>query len=223
MPALAAWTIAGSNRDARAATLASAIAGLLGERDAWPVWQKDIGERPARGGDIAILCRGNDQVAALASALDTRGVRVAVERRGLLDQPEVEVVLAALRWVADPSDLLAAAELVRLAGDGCDWIEAAFAAESGAALQAAIVFADDLIALRDRTPHLTPAEMLDAVLHVPGLLAVVRRWSVIEARLANLEALRALADKYQDDQRADRRAATISGLCAWLTSQKDAA
>jgi ATP-dependent helicase/nuclease subunit A len=128
-----------------------------------------------------------------------------------------------LRWVADPRDLLAAAELARLTTDRDEWFEAAFAAENDAAIEACIPFGDSLRALRDRAPQLTPAEIADAVLHIPGLLAVVGRWGAIEHRLHNLEALRSLVDAYQDEQRAERQAVTLIGLCQWLLDHDSAA
>jgi ATP-dependent exoDNAse (exonuclease V) beta subunit len=220
--AFATWDVGGSNRDARAAAIAGSVAGLLAESRAWPVALKEGGTRPARGSDIAILCRGNDQVEALAQALTAAGVRVAVARGGLLGQAEVEFAIAAVRWVADATDLLAAAELARLSSDGDCWFEATFATENRAAIEACIPFAEPLRSLRERAPQLTPAEMLDAVLHVPGLLGQIERWGGLEQRLHNLEALRALVDTYQDEQRAERQAATLNGLCQWLLEQKDA-
>lgn len=222
-PAFATWDMSGANRDTRAAALAGKVAGLLAEAEAWPVALKDGGTRPARGSDVAILCRSNDQVLAFGQALSAIGVRVAVERAGLLDQPEVELILAALRWVADPSDLLAAAELARLCTDGNGWFEAAFAVENATAIEACIPFAEGLRDLRGHSPQLTPAEMLDAVLHVPGLLARVGRWGAIEQRLHNLEAVRSLVEVYQAEQRAERQAATLTGLCQWLLDQDGAA
>ena len=220
--AFSTWDVGGSNRDVRSAAMAGKVAGLLAESHAWPVALKNGGTRPARGSDIAILCRSNDQVETLAHALTSLGVRVAVARGGLLGQAEVELALAALRWVADATDLLAATELARLSSDGDCWFEAAFAAENGAAIEACIPFAESLRRLRDRAPQLTPAEMLDAVIHVPGLLTQIARWGTAEQRLHNLEALRALVDTYQDEQRAERQAATLNGLCRWLLDQKDA-
>jgi ATP-dependent exoDNAse (exonuclease V) beta subunit len=137
-------------------------------------------------------------------------------------QPEVEFVTAALRWVADQSDLLAAAEMARLSQPGKEWFAAAFEAENAAALEACIPFADKLRALRDSVPQLTPAEMFDAVLHVPGVLTAIARWGAMEQRLHNLEAVRVLIGGYQDEQRAERQAATINGLCQWLLTQDSA-
>jgi ATP-dependent exoDNAse (exonuclease V) beta subunit len=222
-PAFATWDMSGANKDTRVTALAGKVAGLLAGADVWPVTLKGGGTRPARGSDVAILCRSNDQVLTLGQALSAIGVRVAVERAGLLNQPEVELALAALRWVADPNDLLAAAELARLCTDGNSWFEAAFAAVNTAAIEACIPFAESLRYIRGSSPQLTPAEMLDAVLHAPGLLALIGRWGAIEQRLHNLEAVRNLVNVYQDERRTERQAATLTDLCQWLLDQDGAA
>jgi ATP-dependent exoDNAse (exonuclease V) beta subunit len=221
-PAFATWRLGGTNRDVRAVSLAANVVGLLAAPDACPVALKSGETRPVRGGDVAVLCRGNEQVASIAGALSGFGIRVAVEREGLLAQPEAEVVMAALRCVADPTDTLAAAELARFCTRGEEWFEAAFSAESRAAFEACTPFAADLRILRDRAPRLTPLEMLDAIVHAPGLLSLIGGWGGLEQRLHNLEAIRALVDVYQIEQRSERQAATLPGLCAWLLDQGDA-
>jgi ATP-dependent exoDNAse (exonuclease V) beta subunit len=221
--ALGTWTMVGSNKDLRADSLAGMVAGLLHERDSWPIVPRHGEPRPVRGSDIAILCRSNDAVIDLAKALSARGLRVAVARAGLLDQPEAELVLAALRWVADPSDTLALAELARLTNDDEQWLEAAFGVDAAEALMASLPFAQSLQDIRSHAYQLTPAEALDAVLHIEGLGLLIGRWGAYEQRLHNLEALRALAETYQDEQRIDRQAATLTGLCQWLGARTDAA
>ena len=222
-PALACWTMAGSNKETRAAALADMVAGLLAEADSWPMVPRHGEARAVRGGDIAILCRSNGAVADLARALSARGLRVAVERTGLLDQAEAELVLAALRWVADPSDTLALAEMARLISNDEGWMGAAFEPDAAAALAAGVAFAPALKAIRDRAAQLTPTEVLDAVLHIEGLGDVIGLWGSLEQRLHNLEAVRALAASYLDEQRSDRQAATLTGLCQWLAGKSDAA
>ncbi len=221
-PAFAAWSIEGKNKDVRADLFAGQIAGLLAQGASWPIVPRDGGTRALRGGDVAILCRSNPQVAEFARALSVRGVRVAVARQGLLDQPEIELALAALRWVADPSDSLASVEIARFTVDDESWLTAAFEADAEQAIADCIPFSDALRAIRDSVFQLTPAEALDAVLHVEGLPDLIGRWGDIEQRLHNLEALRKLAETYQDECRADRQAATLTGLCRWLTEQGDA-
>lgn len=217
---LSVWPLSGKKKEERTDDLAARIAGLLQEPDAWRVRPKGGEIRPARGGDVAVLCRSNDQVLQLAAALSRRGIRVAVERTGLLDQPEVELALAALRWVTDPTDSLALAEIARLACDDDGWLVAAFEPQNVAALEACVPFAEYLRELRTLAPQLTPAEMFDGVLHVDGLLSMIRRWGQMEQRLTNLEAVRSLLDGYQEEQRSERQAATLAGACEWLSSRE---
>lgn len=215
---LSAWMLVGSNKDLRTEDLASQIAGLLADGPGWQVQSKAGPERPARGGDVAVLCRSNDQVLQLASALSRRGIRVAVERSGLLDQPEVELALAALRWVVDPTDSLALAEIARLSCDNDGWLGASFEQNNVEALEACVPFTQELKDLRSLAPQLTPGEMFDSVVHVEGMLATVARWGLAEQRLVNLEAVRSLLDGYQEEQRSERQAATLAGACEWLAA-----
>lgn len=221
--AFSLWSMSGKNAGERTAALAAHVANLLAEPAAWPVATKGSDEtRPARGGDVAILCRSNGQVGAVAQALAAAGLRVAVDRAGLLATPQVELMLAALRAVADPSDALALAELCRFAREDDEWLAAAFAEAPREALRAALPFAEELEDLRARAAQLTPAEMLDAVLHLPGLVALVGGWGALEERWHDLEALRALAATYEEECRAERAPATLVGLCAWLGAQDEA-
>lgn len=221
-PALSTWSIPGPNKDVRSALLAGRIAGLLGDPGTWPVALPNGASRAAQGGDIAVLCRGNREVARLGAALSGLGVRVAVERSGLMDQPEVEFTLAALRWLADVSDTLALAELTRLATDDDGWFDAVFEDDARTGLAARTPLVATLDAIRDRARQLTPLEAFDALLHADTLLATVMRWGGAEQRLQNLEAVRDRIKAYQDEQRTERQAVTLTGLCQWLSAQKEA-
>ena len=215
--ALSVWAMGGKNKGERAALLAARVAGLLVRGDAWPIQDKGhAATRAARGGDIALLCRNNSQVLELASAMIAKGLKVTVGRDGLLDQPEVELLTAALRWVSDPSDTLAGAEIMRLTAADASWLEASFTPDKREAFAAEMPFADSLNTLRKSAPKLTPAEMLDAIVHIPGLQSAVLRWGMAEDRSANIEALRGLLVRYQDERRSERQAATLAGACTWL-------
>ena len=219
--ALSFWPMTGKKKEDRTAMLAGRIAGMLDERHAWPVSGRGGETREMRGGDVAVLCRSNAQVGDLATALSRHGIRVAVERAGLLYQPEIEFTLAAFRWIADASDTLALAELARLANDDDGWFSAVFDTDARTSLVAHLPFAGHLISIRERAPQLTPAEVLDALLHAETVLDTMLSWGNAEQRLQNLEALRGLVESYQDEQRAERQAATLAGACAWIADRDD--
>jgi ATP-dependent helicase/nuclease subunit A len=216
---LSVWPLAGKKKEERTDELAARIAGILHNASGWPVTPKSGPARPACGSDIAVLCRSNSQVLQLAAALASRGIKVAVERSGLLDQPEIELGMAALRWVTDPTDSLALAEIARFVSGEDQWVNAVFEQDGIAALEAEIPFAGQLKELRAMAPQLTPAEMFDGVLHVEGLLTTMGRWGAMEQRLTNLEAVRSLLEVYQEEQRSERQAATLSSACDWLINR----
>lgn len=220
--ALSFWPMIGKKKEDRTAMLAGRIAGMLDDRAAWPVTERGGATRDVRGGDVAVLCRGNAQVGDLGAALSSHGIRVAVEQAGLLDQPEIEFTLAAFRWIADASDTLALAELARLGSDDDRWFSAVFEADARSGLVASLPFADALVEIRERAPQLTPAEVFDALLHAEAVLDTMLRWGEAEQRLQNLEALRGLVKSYQKEQRAERQAATLAGACAWIAARDDA-
>lgn len=219
--ALSFWPMTGKKKEYRTEMLAGRIAGLLADPEAWPVSLKGGGLRAVRGGDIAVLCRGNAQVGDLADALSQRNIKVAVERSGLLVQPEIEFTLAAFRWIADASDTLALAEMARLATDDDAWFISAFAEDARSDLIARSPFAAALASIRDRVQQLTPSEVLDALLHAESVLDTLLGWGSAEQRLQNLEALRDLVEAYQDEQRAERQAVTLAGACEWIASRVD--
>ncbi|WP_428150902.1 UvrD-helicase domain-containing protein [Brevundimonas sp.] len=221
-PALSVWDMSGKNKGIRTEMLASRVAGLLEEAEAWPVSARDGSIRSCRGGDIAVLCKSNGMVGDLAAALAAKGVRVAVEREGLLHQPEIEFTLAAFRWIADASDTLALAEMARLANDDEAWFGAVFDDTARDRLIALLPFSTALAEIRERSPQLTPAEVFDALLHAAGVLATVVAWGASEQRLQNLEAVRSMIVDYQAEQHAERQAVTLTGVCEWLSTRPNA-
>jgi ATP-dependent helicase/nuclease subunit A len=74
-----------------------------------------VEQEPALGyGDVAILCRASSSFAAYEDALESAGVPfLTVSGRGFYERPEVRDVLNALQAIADPTDDLALAGLLR--------------------------------------------------------------------------------------------------------------
>ncbi|MDV6321026.1 hypothetical protein, partial [Chromohalobacter sp. HP20-39] len=87
-------------------------------------------------GDIAVLCRKNDQVELAVTSLTRWGIPSASPRAGLLGTPEAIFVLACLRRLLDPGDTVASALVLGLA-DGVpveEWLadRLRFISEEGA-------------------------------------------------------------------------------------------
>jgi ATP-dependent exoDNAse (exonuclease V) beta subunit len=229
---LANWILAGKNAAQEASALASGVRQLID--NGYVVYDKPAQSlRPVRFGDIAILSRSHDGVGALAAALSAQGIPVATAQAGLLATPEATLALACLRRLNDPADTLATAEILSLAdslepevwladrlrylaqGGNVDlWREQAVEGHPVHPLLKSIA------ALRPALPVLAPQEALATLIATCSLAEKVARWTPdnasVRLRLANLEALIALAEQYEDICRGGRQAASISGLILWL-------
>lgn len=188
-----------------------------------PVGRKQGGSRPLRPNDIVILCRSREDISKIAGALARRGIQVAVERPNLTRTPHVELVMAAFRWVSDPADTLALAELARLFGSDPQsdaWLTALGEDDAEAALLASIPIAQDLRMLREGAVALTPAELVDAIISIPLLLRKVECWGDLPSRHDDLEALRGVARSYQEGSSGSGTPATATGFVAYLVDQE---
>jgi ATP-dependent helicase/nuclease subunit A len=222
-PALGLWRLHGRSSASAANALASGVAAMLADRAAWPVPYWDgRAPGPLRGSDIAVLCRSNDSAREVAEALAAAGLKVALGRGGLLGRAECVMALARLRWLADSSDTAALAELAHLAEGDAEapaWLNATLtASDPHSALAKHVPGLAALEALRDRLDALTPAEALDAAVAALGVPVRLRAWGDATSRLANLEALRALALVYEEECTQGGLPATAAGLCAWLAA-----
>lgn len=204
-PALEVWQLAvhGNARQPERQAIAERVADMLAHPTLYPV-ADGAGQRPLRGGDIAILCRSNDDCRDVAKALNDQGVAASVGRAGLLDTPEVGYALAGLRVLWDPDDTLALAELVHLRseGDGA-WLRE-WLADASRFVGQAHLHLPGLAEARSTLGQLTLSEMLDRSLSLTDAWNVVRGWTDAPTRTGNLERIRALAQSFEE------RAATLS-------------
>ncbi|WIJ25785.1 UvrD-helicase domain-containing protein [Devosia sp. RR2S18] len=217
---LSVWWLAGKNIQEQHAALASGVKSAI--EAGTVVTDKSGAMRPLTAGDVAILCRTKAHLASLSKALSQAGLKVAVELDGLLRTPQVELVMAAYRWAADPSDRAALAELARYfsADPQSDlWLQAAGAQDADAALSAAVPIAGELAALRERLLTLTPADLLDAIIALPAVFRQIEGWGDCVARLDDLEALRGYARAYEAGCAASGVPATPSAFILWLASE----
>jgi ATP-dependent exoDNAse (exonuclease V) beta subunit len=184
-------------------------------------------------GDIAILRRSNKSVTATALGLRAAGVPAMTAQPGLLATPEAVLALACLRRLNDPGDTLASAEIISLAecsepevwvsdrlaylaagGEGPRWREAGDQPH---------LILSRLARLRDDMPVMAPAEALETAIAECQLPGVVLRWNgsadVGRVRMANLDAIIAMARQYETVCAGAKHAASVSGLLLWLNEQ----
>ncbi len=97
--------------------IAEGVRRLLAFPEATPVLDRETTQaRPLRASDIAILVATNTHAEKLAEHLKARGVHSVLARTGLMTTPEGTLLVAALRFLADRHDSLAAAEIEALLG-----------------------------------------------------------------------------------------------------------
>jgi ATP-dependent exoDNAse (exonuclease V) beta subunit len=214
-----------------AQAMAEAIAQLLA--NSVQVEDRSSGQlRSLELRDIAVLCRTNESVETVAEALRARGFPLTFGTSGLLSTPETRLAMACLRRLADPGDTLATAEIIALeAGHTLEqWLEDRLNYLSTHpedptgrrwGLEPPLINRT-VTALQEANPRLdqlTPAEALDVALEAGNVFATVSRWGPSETqsaqRRANLEALRGLAQQYENSCAATHSPTTVAGFVFW--------
>lgn len=230
------WHVPGKNKGLRHAGLIRGLATLMASGRA-VVDKKSGSPRPLRWQDIAILAAKNNDVAGLGAALQAAGIPCRLGGAGLLERAEVVLALACLRRLYDERDTVSSAIIMSLAdgqepeqwladrfdylrrfpdrGDRHRWRER----EDDPAAAPHPLLAQ-LAGLRDRLAILTPREALGAVLQAADLGKVVMGWSQDRdlglARLENLDALMALAERYEDEREQRGAPGTLPDFLQWL-------
>jgi ATP-dependent exoDNAse (exonuclease V) beta subunit len=194
--------------------------------------------RALRASDIAVLCRKHDHVTAAVDSLSRWGVPAAAQRPGLMGTPEVQLVLACLRRLQDAGDTVSTAMIVGLTESRRPeaWLEdrlSFLALEQVEEKRAEVpisawkvsgadahLLISRLESLRPRLMSLTPREALRLAKAESGVAQRVQGWSGHErearVRIANVEALLALSERYETSCQGARQPATVNGLLLWL-------
>jgi ATP-dependent helicase/nuclease subunit A len=203
--------IAQPSMETSAAAVADEIVRLLGTST---VRDREIGMRPIRPDDIAILFRARAGHQYFEEALERRGVRTYVYKGlGFFDAPEVQDLQALLRFLARPRSDLRAAEFLRsrfvrvsdvalaalaprMAGallSDAPPLAALSEVDAGLLAQARSSVARWL-ALAQRVP---PGELIDVVLRESAYLFELRGRRLDQAR-ENLKKVRALVRRVEN-------------------------
>lgn len=243
-PDLLNWSfvIPPKKRSLNLTALGPAVHGLLAR--GLQVQDKASGQlRPMRPDDIAVLCRTNAAISQVVHALGRWHIPAAAERPGLLQTAEARLVLACLRRMYDPSDTLASATVIGLVDslDPEQWLQdrlqfLADAKNAAAGRTAAPPLASWKVTGHDAHPllarlesqrskllSLTPHEAMRLAKAESGVARLAHQWSsdvrAAQVRIANVEALLALARDYEEACVGSRQPATTNGLLVWLAAK----
>ncbi len=239
--AFANWKLNGSNVDKRNSALVSGVRQLVDS--GYIVHDKPAKiTRAIRYGDIAILSRSNAGVIGIAAELRAQGIPSAIAQAGLMKTPEAILATACLRRLNDPSDTIASAEIISLAG--CEepevWVADRLKLMANAPDDRPSGYGNnwreagdnvypllaELAKLRADMPILSPLEAMQTVIAHGQLSTIVLGWCENDAdartRIANLEALLNMARQYEETSRNTSQSASVSGLILWLNEQAEA-
>ena len=224
LPPFGVWALdvkRGAEHEASA--LAAGVSRMLAEPESTPVLDRTTKVvRGVRPGDVAVLVATNREAGLIADALHARGIRAAIARPGLLATPEGVLADAALRWLVDEGDTLAAAKIDALLGFGGKtadaWLEGVLPVVGSEvpASAAASGWRAALGPVRVRLGVLSPSEALDQVLAALDVVHLCARWPDAAQRVANLDALRGIASGYESRCKQEREAGTVAGLLRYF-------
>ncbi|HQP87729.1 MAG TPA: UvrD-helicase domain-containing protein [Thermoanaerobaculia bacterium] len=213
-PVVERWALGSKNKAGDAAETAARVRALIEDPET-RVRDRATGEvRRPRPGDVAVLCRLNEDCAEIAAALAAEGLESTLPRAEAARSLEGLLLVAGLRLWADSHDSLAAATLARLverADDPDAWLAETLGAP-GAEAFGGLLSVSRVRAAREAAPLLGPEAAFDAVLDALDLRELCLAWGAAASRLASLEELRAAAVAFTGRALAEGRPATVLGF-----------
>lgn len=192
-----------------------------GEIEALVNGVENLIQRNIKLGDIAILCRTNDNCVSVADTLEKAGVRTSLGKENLLDAHECHYALAALKYMSNPKNNLALIELANLLSpQKTEWIqnimekpkEISFLGDDNESIKA----------LKEANPQVkywTPLEALEQAIDRINLLHIIKSLSNPELALNNLEALKKHCQEYTSYSTSYMHSPTIDGFIAYLNEK----
>ena len=195
--------------------------------------------RRIKPGDIAILCRKNDECKLFAKALINKGVPVSFVNDEILQQTEVQLVFTLLKFVVDSSNKHVRADLLRLLKDiptqdilqqRLDYVISLISEEDDEENEGKkIVMKPDqwleegntliykLKEFKNTVNNLSVSDLLESIIFGLALPEVVAKWGDVDNRRQNLQTLCSLAKKYDEHCLQMGIGASIGGLLTYLS------
>lgn len=182
--------------------------------------------RPARAGDVAILCRSNNDCMVMAEALYQAGFKVSISRAGLLQTAEAQLILACLKLILNQNDALSTAEILKLAEgerlediieSRLDYLERAEAERSYRSRWAEDnKYIQKINNIREEVIELSTTEILDLLLEELDLRRIIVGWGNPQKRLDNVDILRQLSNQYEENCNRLHAPASLGGFLLYL-------
>lgn len=224
--ALMGWNLLGRNMGLRYQMLASELASLVGS-GTQVMDQNTRKVRNATWGDVAILARTNEHVTQIAQKLHDASIPLNITMPGLLETPEVSLVMACLRRIIDSADTLATAEIVSLSdctdpvdwlSDRLKWLKAGKPSEKWRETDHRVV--RRLAEIREARSFSSPVEIVATVINDLQIREITTSWGpdAFQAarRQANLSTFIDLTIEYEQHCETHHEAATLTGLFRWV-------
>ena len=215
--------------------VADRIALMLKDRPI--VFDKDTKQvRPLQYGDMAILCRTNDECKSFADALTKKGIPVSYVNNDILQQTEVQLVFTLLKFMVNSSNKHVRADLLRLLDSKptqeilqsrLDYLmsldnknkdkEEDEEAAKDLWLDEDSPLIQKLRAFERSVRNLSVSDLLESIIYGLALPQVVAKWGGENNRLQNLQTLCTLAKKYDEHCLQMGIGASVGGLLTYLS------
>ena len=221
---LSHWNCCVSNAEAFVDKVADRIQQLLDSHIKIQIKNKNE-FRPIEAGDIAILCRRNDECKKYAQALISKGIPVSFVNDDILQQTEVQLVFTLLKFMVDSSNKHVRADLLRLLEDiptqdilqqRLDYI-VNLSDDHDIWLEKDNQMIKKLLAFKESIRNLSVSDLLDSIIYGLALPEIVAKWGHEENRCQNLQTLCALSKKYDEHCLQMGIGASVSGLLTYLS------
>jgi len=208
--------------------LAGSIAAFIHEN---PMIEDPMSKeiRRVRPGDIAILCFSNDACLNMANNLRAYGIDATVADSGLQRRAETRLVMACLKYLHNPFDSLARAEIAYLTDPGHDigalidgrleYLEqkqlAGFDDGAGSWL-ADNTFILHLNEIREKSAALPLALLVRLIYAEMDMLQLVAVWGDQHQRWSNLQEILNYTDLYSESSNSTGASGSIPSFIAWF-------
>ena len=211
------WNCLASRQNLFADKVADRVKLLLDSQTIIQIKNKEEYRR-IQPGDIAILCRRNDECKNFANALIKKGIPVSFVNNDILQQTEVQLVFTLLKFVVDSSNKHVRADLLRLLEE----------TSTQDILQQRLDYVISLISEEDDEENegkkkivvinnQSVSDLLESIIFGLALPEVVAKWGDADNRRQNLQTLCSLAKKYDEHCLQMGIGASIGGLLTYLS------